>query len=83
LELLKVRRKRKNQQALEHFLSGIQIFPIFPAFDIYASEKARLQKSGSVIDDFDLLEDFAKPAFCPISQALILTKIPGFSKPSC
>ena len=39
----------------ENFLSGIQILPIFPALDIYASEKARLQKSGMVIDDFDLL----------------------------
>jgi tRNA(fMet)-specific endonuclease VapC len=29
--------------------------PIYPALDIYASEKARLQKSGNVIDDFDLL----------------------------
>lgn len=29
--------------------------PIYPALDIYASEKARLQKSGKVIDDFDLL----------------------------
>ena len=47
--------KKKNQQALENFLSGVQILPIFPALDIYASEKARLQKSGKVIDDFDLL----------------------------
>jgi len=47
--------KKRNQQALENFLSGIQILPIFPALDIYASEKARLQKSGKVIDDFDLL----------------------------
>jgi tRNA(fMet)-specific endonuclease VapC len=47
--------KKKNQLALENFLSGIQILPIFPALDIYASEKARLQKSGKVIDDFDLL----------------------------
>jgi tRNA(fMet)-specific endonuclease VapC len=47
--------KKKNQQALENFLSGIQILPIFPALDIYASEKARLQKSGKIIDDFDLL----------------------------
>ncbi len=47
--------KEKNQQALENFLSGIQILPIFPALDIYASEKARLQKSGKIIDDFDLL----------------------------
>ncbi|MEX0610037.1 MAG: type II toxin-antitoxin system VapC family toxin [Balneolaceae bacterium] len=47
--------KKNNQQALENFLSGIQILPIFPALDIYASEKARLQKSGNIIDDFDLL----------------------------
>lgn len=47
--------KGKNQKALENFLSGIQILPIFPALDIYAEEKARLQKSGKIIDDFDLL----------------------------
>lgn len=47
--------KKKNQQALENFLTGIQILPIFPALDMYASEKARLQKSGKIIDDFDLL----------------------------
>jgi tRNA(fMet)-specific endonuclease VapC len=47
--------KKRNQQALDNFLSGIQILPIFPALDIYASEKARLQNSGKIIDDFDLL----------------------------
>ena len=47
--------KKKNQKALENFLSGIQILPIFPALDIYAAEKAHLQKSGKIIDDFDLL----------------------------
>jgi len=47
--------KKKNQRALKNFLSGIQILPIFPALDIYASEKARLQTSGKIIDDFDLL----------------------------
>ena len=47
--------KKKNQHALKNFLTGIQIIPIFPALDIYASEKARLQKSGKIIDDFDLL----------------------------
>jgi len=47
--------KEKNQKALENFLNGIQILPIFPALDVYAAEKARLQKSGKVIDDFDLL----------------------------
>jgi tRNA(fMet)-specific endonuclease VapC len=34
--------KKKNQQALENFLSGIQILPIYPSIDIYTSEKARL-----------------------------------------
>jgi len=47
--------KQENNIALENFLTGIQIMPIYPALDIYASEKARLQKSGKVIDDFDLL----------------------------
>ncbi|AXJ02342.1 tRNA(fMet)-specific endonuclease VapC [Cyclonatronum proteinivorum] len=47
--------KQKNNRALENFLTGIQILPIYPALDIYASEKARLQKSGKIIDDFDLL----------------------------
>lgn len=47
--------KEKNQRALDSFLSGIQILPIFPALDVYAEEKARLQKSGKIIDDFDLL----------------------------
>ena len=46
--------KKKNQKAVENFLSGIQVLPIFPAPDIYAAEKARLQKSGEIIDDFDL-----------------------------
>ena len=47
--------KKKNQQVLENFLNGIQILPIFPALDIYASEKARLQKEGKIIYDFELL----------------------------
>lgn len=51
----KSKAKEKNQKALDNFLSGIQILPIFPALDIYAEEKARLQKSGKIIDDFDLL----------------------------
>ena len=53
--IAKSQAKEKNQKALENFLSGIQILPIFPALDIYAEEKARLQKSGKIIDDFDLL----------------------------
>jgi tRNA(fMet)-specific endonuclease VapC len=47
--------KEKNQKALDNFLSGIKIIPIFQAIEYYAKEKARLRKSGKSIDDFDLL----------------------------
>jgi len=55
--------KKKNQKVLENFLSGIQILPIFPALDIYAEEKARLQKTGKIIDDFDLLIETTAVSF--------------------
>lgn len=48
-------KKEKNKKALENFLEGITIIPIFHALDLYAKEKARLRKSGITIDDFDLL----------------------------
>jgi tRNA(fMet)-specific endonuclease VapC len=47
--------KEKNTQTLEHFLTGVIILPIFPSLDVYAKEKARLRKSGQMVDDFDLL----------------------------
>jgi tRNA(fMet)-specific endonuclease VapC len=31
------------------------ILPIFNCLDLYAKEKARLRKTGRLIDDFDLL----------------------------
>jgi len=31
------------------------VIPIFSSLDIYAAEKARLKKSGNILDDFDLL----------------------------
>lgn len=46
---------RKNQKALDNFLSGLQIIPIFEAIEFYAKEKARHRKKGNPIDDFDLL----------------------------
>jgi len=45
----------KNTLVLRDFLSGIQVLPIFDALDVYAKEKARLQKEGNPVDDFDLL----------------------------
>lgn len=53
----------KNQKALDSFLTGIQILPIFKAIDIYAKEKARLRKSGKTVDDFDLLIGCTAVAF--------------------
>lgn len=47
--------KEKNLKALEIFQSKIDILPIFPVFDIYAEEKARLKTKGRILDDFDLL----------------------------
>ncbi len=48
-------KKEKNQKALDNFLTGVKIVPIFHSLDLYAKEKARLRKAGIVIDDFDLL----------------------------
>jgi tRNA(fMet)-specific endonuclease VapC len=51
----KSERPEKNKKALDDFLSGVQVLPIFHSLDLYAKEKARLQKIGMPIDDFDLL----------------------------
>jgi tRNA(fMet)-specific endonuclease VapC len=45
----------KNRKALNNFLTGVQILPIFHSLDLFANEKARLQRAGTPIDDFDLL----------------------------
>jgi len=48
-------KKDKNQKALDNFLTGVKIVPIFHSLDLYAKEKSRLRKVGTPIDDFDLL----------------------------
>jgi tRNA(fMet)-specific endonuclease VapC len=48
-------KRDKNQKALDAFLTGVTILPIFHSLDLYAKEKSRLRKSGITIDDFDLL----------------------------
>jgi tRNA(fMet)-specific endonuclease VapC len=45
----------KNKTTLEDFLCGVQIIPINDSIDLFAKEKARLQKLGTTINDFDLL----------------------------
>ena len=47
-------KKEKNQKTLDNFRTGIKIVPIFHSLDLYAKEKARLRKSGTPLDDFDL-----------------------------
>lgn len=47
--------KEKNRKTLETFQAKFDILPLFPALDIYATEKARLKTKGKILDDFDLL----------------------------
>jgi tRNA(fMet)-specific endonuclease VapC len=51
----KSEKPEKNKKVLDNFLTGVQILPIFHSLDLYAKEKARLQKAGTPVDDFDLL----------------------------
>ena len=51
----KSEKPEKNKKALDNFLTGVQILPIFHSLDLFAKEKTRLQKAGTPIDDFDLL----------------------------
>jgi tRNA(fMet)-specific endonuclease VapC len=48
-------KRENNQKALDNFLTGVKIVPIFHSLDLYAKEKARLRKVGTPLDDFDLL----------------------------
>jgi len=47
--------KERNAVALNNFIKGMAIVPIFNALDLYAEEKARLRSEGTTVDDFDLL----------------------------
>jgi tRNA(fMet)-specific endonuclease VapC len=48
-------RVAENKQLIDEFAKEINILPVFDSFDIYAKEKARLRRSGNLVDDFDLL----------------------------
>lgn len=45
----------KHCKIIAEFQEKIQIIPIFNSIEVYAKEKARLRKAGTLIDDFDLL----------------------------
>jgi tRNA(fMet)-specific endonuclease VapC len=47
--------KEKNRRVLDEFIKDLKVLPITPSFDVYAKEKTRLRRSGTIIDDFDLL----------------------------
>jgi tRNA(fMet)-specific endonuclease VapC len=44
-----------NRKKVELFINQFTVIPIFSSLDIYSKEKARLSKTGTIIDDFDLL----------------------------
>jgi tRNA(fMet)-specific endonuclease VapC len=45
----------KNKIVIEELISKFNQIPIYKSLDIFAEEKARLQKNGNIVDDFDLL----------------------------
>ena len=46
---------KKNHTIIEMFVTQVTVLPIFDSINLYAKEKVRLQKSGKMISDFDLL----------------------------
>ncbi|MFT3885603.1 MAG: type II toxin-antitoxin system VapC family toxin [Flavobacteriales bacterium] len=48
-------RRKHNLENLERFLLRISILPVWPAIPVYAKERARLERIGRRVDDFDLL----------------------------
>ena len=46
---------KKNYKLIDEFSEQVKILPIFNSINIYAKEKVKLRKSGTMISDFDLL----------------------------
>ena len=46
---------KKNHKIIDDFSRQVKILPIFNSISIYAKEKVRLRKNGTMISDFDLL----------------------------
>lgn len=45
----------ENKEMIDGLTKELTILPIFNSLNVYAKEKARLRKSGKILDDFDLL----------------------------
>ena len=43
------------RKIVEDFIPKFAVIPIYNSLDIYAKEKSKLRKQGSLIDDFDIL----------------------------
>ncbi len=46
---------KKNYKLIDEFSEEIKILPIFNSINVYAKEKVKLRKNGTMISDFDLL----------------------------
>ncbi len=46
---------QKNRDIVDKFSSKVTVLPIYDVINLYAKEKVRLRKSGTMISDFDLL----------------------------
>jgi tRNA(fMet)-specific endonuclease VapC len=51
----KSERPKENNRVIDLFIPKFTILPIYTSLEVYAKEKARLKKTGKIIDDFDLL----------------------------
>ena len=51
----KSNRPEENRNETDSFCAKFEIMSIYPALDVFAFEKARLEKLGLRLDDFDLL----------------------------
>jgi tRNA(fMet)-specific endonuclease VapC len=51
----KSKRPEYNRQRVDSFCAKFRILPIYQALDVFAYEKARLERLGIRLDNFDLL----------------------------
>lgn len=48
-------RAAHHMAVIDALLDGVDVLPISPVIDLFAQEKARLARAGTIISDFDLL----------------------------
>jgi tRNA(fMet)-specific endonuclease VapC len=48
-------RVEQNMQTVNSFIQRVTVLPIFNTFELYGREKARLERLGTPISDFDIL----------------------------